>query len=271
MVSFIRLLQRIIRSHPILSFLCLTFAITWSLWLLPVMEQAGLLRAPSWWGLGSFGPSVTALLLAGLAGGRQRFKQLLKATIQWRVNLKWYGIVVLLPLVAAIPTCLLHWATGNPFIWASLPPVTMLPVVFLQILVLGGPLNEELGWRGWALPELQRRYSALMASLLLGAIWAAWHLPLFWAGIEGYTTLPFYGYIIFTMALSVIFTWVFSNTSGSVFMVILLHATFNTTNWLLLPLLGEQVMLGTIVYVLTVVAISALLVWKFGRTTLSAS
>ena len=64
------------------------------------------------------------------------------------------ALLCFLPLVAAIPTCLLHWATGNPFIWASLPPVTMLPVVFLQILVLGGPLNEELGWRGWALPEI---------------------------------------------------------------------------------------------------------------------
>jgi membrane protease YdiL (CAAX protease family) len=264
-------LRRRVRAHPFVTFVGLTFALTWAFWLLPVLEQAGILEAaPPWWGLGSFGPSVAGLVLAFMVGGRQRLTALLRATVQWRVSPAWYAAAFLLPLAAAAPAVLVHLAAGDSVVWSAGPAPALLPVLFLQIFFLGGPLNEELGWRGFALPELQRSHSALGASLMLGGVWAAWHLPLFWAGAAGYTAMPFYGYVVNVLALSILFTWAFNSTGGSVLLAILLHATFNTTNWILLPLLDEHQTRGVAVYVLTLVLVAAWVVGRYGSPFLCA-
>jgi membrane protease YdiL (CAAX protease family) len=264
-------LREAVRSHPFATFVGVTLVLTWAFWMLPVLEQAGYLEtAPPWWGLGSFGPSVSGMILAFVVGGRRRLTELLRATVRWRVHPAWYAAAALVPLIVAAPALLVHWAAGDPVAWSELPSPALLPVLFLQIFFLGGPLNEELGWRGFALPELQRTHSALASSLILGAVWAGWHLPLFWAGAAGYTALPFHWYVVNVLALSVVFTWSFNGTGGSVLLAILLHATFNTTNWILLPLLGNQEARGAAVYVLTLTIVAALLVWRRGGTYLCA-
>jgi membrane protease YdiL (CAAX protease family) len=110
-------------------------------------------------------------------------------------------------------------------------------VSFVLIFFGGGPLGEEPGWRGFALPRLQLRYGALRGTLLLGVLWVFWHLPDFLtsaqrggpgANLVTLLTINFPIFFVMVMSLAIIFTWVFNNTRGSVFTALLLHTSINT-------------------------------------------
>src|SRR5438046_8834702 len=111
-------------------------------------------------------------------------------------------------------------------------PLSLLPslVLFVYVFFLGGPLGEEPGWRGFALPRLQRRYGPLVGSLILGTIWAFWHLPLFWAPAWNLppTILNIVMFVVAAIAFTIVMTWVFNNTRGSLFMAVLVHTSFDT-------------------------------------------
>ena len=98
----------------------------------------------------------------------------------------------------------------------SLPLMVVLSVYFLIIAGLG----EEVGWRGYALPTLQARYGALLSSVILGATWTSWHLPLFFSpSVGSYNDLSFFVFVAFAVPLTILITWVFNDTAGSVLMV----------------------------------------------------
>ena len=111
---------------------------------------------------------------------------------------------------------------------APLSPLSLL-ALFVIVFFLGGPLGEEPGWRGFALPRLQRRYGPLVGSLILAPLWAFWHLPVFWVPAWNYppTILNIVMFVIASIALTIVLTWVFNNTKGSVFIAVLVHATFD--------------------------------------------
>jgi membrane protease YdiL (CAAX protease family) len=106
-----------------------------------------------------------------------------------------------------------------------------LPILYLSNIFIGGPIAEEFGWRGFALPKLQARIGALYAGLLIGVIWGLWHLPffIFPEGASVIGNIPFVWYLPLVTAWSVLFTWIYNNTNGSVLMMILFHAAINTT------------------------------------------
>ena len=117
------------------------------------------------------------------------------------------------------------------------------PLVFGYVLAVGGPLGEELGWRGYLLPGLFGRMSAASAALVIGIVCAAWHTPLFW--IEGtvQADLPIGWYMAMTVGLSFIYTWVFVRSRGSVLIAVLLHTASNA--WMgFLPILPASVQPG---------------------------
>src|SRR5206468_8184082 len=111
---------------------------------------------------------------------------------------------------------------------AALAPLPSL-VLFVYVFFLGGPLGEELGWRGFALPRLQRRYGPLVGSLILGPIWAFWHLPVFWIPAWNYppTILNIVMFVIAAIAFTIVMTWVFNSTKGSLFIAVLVHTSFD--------------------------------------------
>jgi uncharacterized protein len=111
---------------------------------------------------------------------------------------------------------------------ATLSPLPLL-VLFVYVFFLGGPLGEEPGWRGFALPRLQRRYGPLVGSLILGPIWAFWHLPLFWAPAWNLppTILNIVMFVIAATAFTIVMTWVFNNTKGSLLIAVLVHTSFD--------------------------------------------
>jgi membrane protease YdiL (CAAX protease family) len=118
------------------------------------------------------------------------------------------------------------------------------PVGFVSTLILGGPLGEEPGWRGFALPRLQRVHGPLVGSLILGILWALWHVPLFWSGVWTPPTIPnIIMFILMTTALTIIMTWVFNNAKGSLLITMLMHASFNTfANKILTPLFPAPIL-----------------------------
>jgi membrane protease YdiL (CAAX protease family) len=203
-----------VKRHPLISFFVLAFALTWPL--IPLVSLS-----PLWGFPALFGPALAAVIVAAVADGRAGLKDLLGRAVRWRVGAGWYAVALGLPAVLALAAAGLHLAlgAGSSIEFGGLSVLSI--VVF--VLIVG----EEIGWRGYALPRLLARRSALSASLILGVLWVAWHLPTFFVPGAPQHGLPFSAFVVFTMAYSVVFTWVYLHTRGSVLIATLLHGAIN--------------------------------------------
>ena len=212
-------LTSVVKLHPLIAFFVLAIALSWWGWILYAMDLS---PTP----IASFGPFLAALAVLAFTRGRSGVVGLLRRMVRWRVSPAWYAVALLLPisvtLVATASNVFLLGA-GAPSSaelggWSNL--FTLFPILLL-IPGMGGAW-EEPGWRGYALPCLQAGRSALFASLILGAVWAFWHLPLLMTGQMG-------GWdIVNIMGSAIVLTWVFNSTGGSVLIVMLFHAMNNT-------------------------------------------
>lgn len=227
-----RRISGFLRRYPVSSFLLLTFSFTWGWWgvayaLLAEGTLSDVLALP-----GAFGPLVAAALITWAIGDDT--KTWAKQVLKWRVMPRWYLIALGIPLfvtVGGIGLALLAvGATVTPSLLAQRLP--LFPVLLVVTLLLGGG-QEELGWRGFALPRLQAEYSALTASLLLGAVWAIWHFPLFLMGAPRNQTGSFLLYAILIIAVSILLTWCYNSTAGSVLLAMVFHAAVNSSGSLL--------------------------------------
>lgn len=214
------------RQYPLLVFFGLTFAISWLCWL-PMLLRG---QPSDWWlHLGTFGPTLAALLLSGVLGGRDGLRQLLRGLLIWRVRPFWYGFSLLATALVVLPAIAAHVWLGGAVPVFNDPAQWYLAIVALVYVLLFSVLGEELGWRGYALPRLQHRYSALGASVILGLIWGMWHLPLFFVPGDLHSTLPLSLFLLQDVGLAILMTWVFNNTRGSLLIALLFHAASNTT------------------------------------------
>jgi uncharacterized protein len=126
----------------------------------------------------------------------------------------------------------------------------------------GSALGEEIGWRGYVLPRLQSRMSALSASFIIAPIWALWHLPLWLQGGPVHTPTIYAAFVVSAFALSVLLTWVYNSTGGSLLMVVLLHATVNLPQTLVIDDLGSGATVPLILYWgLMVLAAIVVVIW----------
>jgi membrane protease YdiL (CAAX protease family) len=217
-----------IRSRPLAAFFVLAFGITWVVW---VPRAAGVpvgVVGQLW----TWVPAIAALLAAALTGGRGALRDLGARLVRWRVAWQWYLVVVLGPAVFSVAVAAVYallgrsWAAAAPPALRSEGSLLLLPLFLLVLFVTDG-LGEELAWRGFALPRLLTTYNALVASLILGVLWAAWHLPLVWTEVAPLYQQPLWLLLLDMTAKSVLFTWVFLHTRGSVLLAALLHATTN--------------------------------------------
>src|SRR5215218_11124847 len=177
-------LSSLIQQHPLASFFVLAYAISWLLWL-PLVVSGD--DSPTGLGfvlllLGSLVPSAVAILLVAVLHGRAGVRKLLRRLLIWRVGVGWWVAVVLLSTLAlgAVGLSVL-FGGDSPDVTATIPGAVVLFVIFIFPGSAGG---EELGWRGFALPQLQARRSALGASVVLGVAWGVWHLPLYLTGAD---------------------------------------------------------------------------------------
>lgn len=217
----------------LVRFVALTFLLSWGAFLPVVLGLLPIERILPLAAVSIIGPSVAALVLTWRADGRGGVRRLFARFVRVRVSLRWYA-AALLPVGLG----LLGWwvlrttADAGPLGQfggdVGILPLPVIVALFLVSSLGSGALGEELGWRGYALPRLQAHFSAFGSSLLLGTVWAVWHLPLF-AFTDAGTTIPFGWYLPRVVAISVLLTWVFNHTRGSVFHAVLLHGAANGT------------------------------------------
>ena len=212
-------LTSVVKRRPIVAFFVLAIALSWWGW---ILYAFGLSPTP----IASFGPFLAALVVLAVTRGRTGMVSLLGRMVRWRVGFHWYAVALLLPigvtLVAVLSNVFLFGAQAPSSAelggWSNL--FTLFPILLL-IPGMGGAW-EEPGWRGFALPSLQAGRSALVASLILGVLWAFWHLPLLMTGQMSWWD------IVNIMGSTIVLTWVFNSTGGSVLIVMLFHAMNNT-------------------------------------------
>jgi uncharacterized protein len=255
----------------LVHFFLITFAFTWAFWLLPVLDSAGLisLAGPNiaWIGIGAHGPLFAAMLLSYRIGGWDAVKRLIRSGFRLRIGAVWWLILILLPVVLAGVAV---WMSASfhdyqPDLDLLGQPWLILPL-FLFMFFLGGSVQEEFGWRGFALPRLLETQTPFLASLVLGLIWGMWHLPLFFMTGVSQEFMPFEVFLPLTVAFSVLFTWAYLRTNLNLFTALLLHTTINTS-FNLFPQVeleagGER---SAMVYLLVLYALAALIVVVWER------
>jgi membrane protease YdiL (CAAX protease family) len=175
--------------------------------------------------LGSLVPSSVAVLLVAVLHGKAGVRKLLRRLLMWRVGFGWWVAVVLLSTLPLGAVGLSIVFGGDaPDVTTTIPGAVVLFVLFIFPGSAGG---EELGWRGFALPHLQTVRSALDSSVVLGVAWGVWHLPLYLTGADIRPLSLFAPWVVLTVATSVIYTWLYNGTGGSLLIVVLFHAASN--------------------------------------------
>ncbi len=207
----------VVRRHPLIAFFVLAYAFSWWPWPLYALGLS-----PG--AIVGFGPFFAAVVVLALTGGKAGVMILLRRMVRWRVVPLWYAAALLLPVAIALGATVLNVLLGaRPPSSAELGAwPSLIPTYFLLLLIPGiGGAWEEPGWRGYALPKLQVGRSALLASLILGVVWAFWHLPLMVASMIPWSD------IAYVTVQSVVYAWLFNNTNGSVLLVMLFHTMNN--------------------------------------------
>jgi uncharacterized protein len=221
-------------------YFAIAFAFTWFFWGLAALGARDVIPAlPGLTVIGTFGPLVAAVVVTAQESGPAGLRSLLGRILHWRVTPVWYGVVLLGPMMlylAGLALEVLLLGAQPPRLGALIGALPILVIVAVYMVIFVA-LGEEVGWRGYALPALQARYGALVASVILGVLWALWHLPLFFNPDTHYINLPFVLQLAFQIPVAILFTWVFNSTRGSVLMAILLHAVLNSSGrlWNTLP------------------------------------
>jgi membrane protease YdiL (CAAX protease family) len=232
-------------------FFLLTYVITWGLGafaiFLPVEFQAifGKLTDTSpMYFLAVAAPTISATILTFAQDGWKGLAALYARLVHWRFGIQWYALVLLgIPVVGWIAsqiagsTPLKHADNFPQFLW------------LLLYVMITGPLCEELGWRGFALPRLLKRFNPFTASVILGLLWGVWHLPAFFVSGMVQAGMPILIFVIYTPCLSILMTWVFRHTGGSVLITVLIHYMVNFIGTILgvtLPTLAVMLLAGSI-------------------------
>jgi uncharacterized protein len=263
--------QSLVRRHPVISFFVLTYAVTWTLWA-PLVVFRDQIPGPLvlvLLVLGSNVPSVLGILFVALLRGRSGVRILLGRLLRARIGLRWYLAAVAL----AVPALCAVWVSTllggpSPVVVTTISAVV---VSFLFSIFPGSAVGEELGWRGFALPRLQVRHSALASSLIVGAAWGIYHFPLFLLGSPIRPFALFLPFVIGCVLMSIFYTWMYNGTGGSLLIVVLLHATTNLPLTIVYAPLGERVV-GVFWLLDAMLAITAaVLIARTGAATLSSA
>ena len=215
------------------AFFTLAFGFTWLICLPGVLAGRGLIVLAATdvialVAVAQFGPSLAAFILTFRQDGGKGALALLKRALHFRMPIRWLAVTLLLPTVLAAGAYSLNLVTGGIVAAAPLiqQPLLIVPD-FVFILLLQGPVPEEFGWRGYALDRLQARWSALTASLVLGVVWAVWHLPTFFMPGVYQSYLPLWVFLITVVAEAVLITWVYNSTNRNLLVALLFHAMIN--------------------------------------------
>jgi uncharacterized protein len=203
-----------LKRYPLVAFFGLAFALEWVITPFATVSPA----LPPF--IFTFLPAIVALLIVGMTEGKAGVKTLLSKLMLWRVGLVWYIIALGLPVLVGL-VCI-----GLALLFGSTTATTIGAFAAFRLLMFVFAAGEELGWRGYALPKLQGRFGALGASLVIGVLWFAFHLPLFLPS-QFYAGTPVLAHLLTFVATSIIYTLLVNHTRGSVLIASLLHGSMN--------------------------------------------
>jgi membrane protease YdiL (CAAX protease family) len=239
-------IKALLTRYPLVSFFVMAYAFSWIVWVPWVLGEDGANVLPPALSVPSSaarlllaggilaGPTLSAFIMTATTEGREGVRRLLGRLVLWRVGFRWYLFALIgVPLIMLLGTMV--YSMSLPNLGALGGPSYLLSYLasFALVTVLGGPLLEEIGWRGFALPRMERLQGPLLASVILGVMWALWHLPEFlvpsWAASSGGGGIV--GIAMFTLTaitFTIVISWVFNNTRASVLLAILVHSSIDT-------------------------------------------
>jgi len=221
-------------TRALVVFFALAYTLSWS-WAIPLAAAHQVVRRGVGWPThlpALLGPAIAALVVTAWTMGRPGMRDLGARLVRWRVPLRWW-------LVAVSPVVFLGLALaamdaagralpnmGDFGRFSGTPAIGLAGVL---LLIFAGALGEETGWRGYALPQLQRRFSPLASSLILAVVWFGWHLPQFWviATYREFAPVQYVGMLCGLACGSVVLTWLYNRSGGSILLVAVWHGLYN--------------------------------------------
>ena len=222
-----------LKEHPLVLFFPLAYLFSTILWFPQIASAQGLTARPAsayWHLIGGLGPMLAAILVTWIISGRDGLRELATRIFKWRVGARWHMFAWIAPVVIyLVGTVVVRFAWGE---WLDFrlfgrtneyPQLPLLVFWAANIIFFG--FGEEVGWRGFALPRMQKKYNALAATAILSVFWTIWHLPLFWF-IPGYMKMglgDFMGLSLSFFLGAVIFTWLYNSTKGSILIAAIFH------------------------------------------------
>lgn len=222
-----------IMTQKISRFFIWTFLISWLMWLPTVLYAKGVNMAIPLLILGmfsSFVPSVVGLVNMRLTYGKSWFSAYLKPRLSIKFKVYWFGLIPVFFMLLGSVTYMLTQVLDPNFTPQNTPNPTMIPLIFLQILILGGALGEEFGWRGYVYPLMKKIGGPLKATLILGILWSLWHLPLFFMIGTVQSNMPIWQFLLQNTLFAFFYTWLYERTQGNLILMIYLHAIANTVS-----------------------------------------
>jgi membrane protease YdiL (CAAX protease family) len=260
-------------KHSVFVFLLIAYGFSWLFWVPEALIAQNVWVAPESvknilsLNLGAWGPLISAVVTTFIYPKGAGVKELLKRGLMVRLGKWWWVVLFTFPVLigGSLALSILFGSPATEF--AALAQPIQLPFALVYIFFLGGPLQEEFGWRGYAFEYLRNKYSALSAAILAGLMWGLWHLPLFFVPrAEAYYNRPLWGLLLTTVLAGIILAWFYANTKGSIFAAMLGHTMFNWSNWVFPALESDSAALILFgLYFIVVLYI----IWKYGRKTLT--
>lgn len=263
------------------TFLGLSLVFSWfvfwgplALFKIPTISFVSNVKGPAWaialFIVGGFVPSLLGIILTWKKEGVTGLRILGRRIIQFKLGWRWYAFIFLIVIAGAAGQLTIYTLVGNTF-----PGSLFLAQLgnFLPLLLIG-PLSEEIGWRGYALERLQTRWNALTSSLIVGLVWALWHLPLFMMVGTAQHELgdPFIGFLIKMIASSILYTWLYNNTKQSLWSAILLHWLYTYAAQVMSSGVTRSPLYNWLEYLpYVIMALFVLIIWGPKRLTRNSS
>jgi membrane protease YdiL (CAAX protease family) len=218
----------------LIAFFVLAYALSWS-WVIPLAASHLIVRRGEGWPThfpALLGPAIAAVVVTAWTMGRPGVRDLLARAGRWHVSIRWW-LVALSPAVFLALALIAMAAAGKalPSVadfgrFSGIPAVGLVGVL---LLIIFGALGEEIGWRGYALPQLQRRYSPLTCTFILAVAWFLWHVPQFLviATYRDFNPVQYAGMFLGLASGAVVLTWLYNRSGGSILLVIVWHGLYN--------------------------------------------
>lgn len=219
-MSLLRNVKHWIMRWPLAAYVLLVFGMEWLL-VLALQTVATPFVALF---IGAWLPNIAGVLITAVVDGRDGLRRLFGRVMRWQVEFKWYVIAWWVPVIIVMLALSMYALSGHA-LPAVAPEALVIPLLLVNVVL--GPLGEELGWRGTALPLMQERWNVIAASLMLGIMWGLYHVPTFLLPGLPQNNVPPLAFLLGAMALNIFMVWMFNHTHGSLIMPFLAHWAFN--------------------------------------------